>query len=94
MAFAVTETGPKAPPVTVGCVGGVIDPAGMVTLEGEKVTVPGPLVVVRVTVTGAVAGAPMLIGKGRLCPGPTTRFFGIVMVSADESTVIVVAGLA
>jgi hypothetical protein len=66
----------------------------MVTLEGVKVTEPGPAVTASVTVTGEVAGAPMLTGNGSVCPGPTVRLFGIVMLSPDDRTVIVVAGLA
>jgi len=60
----VIVAAPIFPPVTSGCVAGVVWPAGMKTLDGDILTTSGSLLVRSNTVPAPVLGAPKVTGKG------------------------------
>ena len=73
---------PIATPVIVGCVDGVVDPAAMVTVAGEIVSVVVS-VLLKVTVTPPVGAADdRLIGNDTVCKFPTDAEAGTFTVPA------------
>jgi hypothetical protein len=81
---------PIATPVIVGCVDGVVDPAAMVTVAGEIVSVAGS-VLLRVTVVPPVGAADdRLIGNVTVCKFPTEAEAGRFTVPALATVTVAV----
>jgi hypothetical protein len=69
----VTVADPKATPVTIGCVAGVVAPAGIVTVDVTVSFVVSVLVSVMVSPPGG-AGEDRVTAMGAVCPGATVTF--------------------
>src|SRR4051794_38746385 len=78
-------------PVTTGCAVGVVDPAGMKTLEGEIATVLVSLVASATTTPPAGAGEPICTAMGADCPSATDTPVASVIVPGDCTRMVVVA---
>lgn len=81
---------PSLTPVTVGCVGGAVWPAAMITLAGDMVSVLGSLLD-NATVTFAGAACGSVTGNVAVLPSPTVVLEGSPMAPAVTTVILAVA---
>ena len=79
---------PTATPVIVGCVEGVVDPAAIVTLAGEIVSVVMSVLLKVTVIPPAGAAYDRLIGNVALCKFPTDAEAGRFTVPAPATVTV------